>query len=183
MATLTRSFGKLLLAALAIFWSGQSAAIAAPSSAELAVKATYLVKFISYVTWPDNALQPGEPVSICVIGRDPFGTILDRAAAGQKSNGHLLIVRRVPASQAGTCHFAFLGGSGREVAAAKSAIGTRPVVTVSDARSSNISGIIHFQLVAGRVRFDIDAVAASRASLGVSSQLFGLARKVNRGRE
>lgn len=166
---------------MAIGLTGQSATAAAPSAAELAVKATFLVKFASYVDWPAEKLRPGAPIAICIVGRDPFGAVLDRAAAGQESNGHAVVVRRVAsASQAEACHFAYLGGSGRDVSSALSAIGAQSTVTVSDARASNTRGMIHFQIVGGRVKFDIDAVAASRAGIHISSKLLGLARTVRR---
>jgi branched-chain amino acid transport system ATP-binding protein len=44
------------------------------TSAEYAVKAAYLAKFIPFITWPDSAFSsPAAPVTICVLGEDPFG--------------------------------------------------------------------------------------------------------------
>lgn len=173
-------FARLLLALLAVGVIGQPGR-AAPSSAELAVKATFLVKFASYIEWPPSKLSRGGDIIICVLGRDPFGDMLDRAAVGQNSNGHPITARRIAsASQAGACHFVYLGGPAGEVPAALAAIAARPIVAVTDARVSGRSGMIHFQLAGGRVRFDIDAIAASRAGVGISSKLLGLARKVRR---
>jgi len=53
----------------------------AQDSLETAVKATYLYKFAPFVTWPQ---RPG-PFVICVVGRDPFGPVLDQAVAGQRA--------------------------------------------------------------------------------------------------
>jgi YfiR/HmsC-like len=168
------------IGALVVSWLPTPAAAIGPSTAELAVKATYIVKFASYITWPADKLRPGAPIVICVTGRDPFGAVLDRAAAGQETNGHPFIVRRVEsARQAENCNFAYLGGSSRDVSIALAATATRPIVTVSDARTSKTYAMIHFQIVGDRVKFDIDAGAASRSGIKISSKLLGLARKIH----
>lgn len=179
MATLTAT-QRILAAGLGALGAVPvTPAAAAPAPVELAVKATYLVKFLSYVTWPPGTVKPGAPIVLCVIGRDPFGAALDRAAAAQDVGGHGVIIRRAAAGDAAAnCHIAFLGGPSRDVARSLTAIGSAPVVTVSDARTSSATGIIHFQLVDDRVRFDIDAAAAAQARITISSKLLALARTV-----
>ena len=64
----------------------------------LAVKATYLYKFQPFVTWPEQApLAAGEAFNICIVGRDPFGAVIDRAVAGQTAGQHPLAVVRLAA--------------------------------------------------------------------------------------
>ena len=151
------------------------------TSVETAVKATYLTKFPSYLDWPPGQLSAGEPVILCVIGADPFGTTLDQAASGGTSGGRPLIVRRyASASDVQKCHIAYLGGPVRNVTAAIASARASPVVTVTDSRNANAVGMIHFQLVGNSVKFDIDAYKASLAGVGISSKLLGLARKVRR---
>jgi hypothetical protein len=63
-------------------WLALPAPVRAQPPTEEAVKATFLPKFARYVAWPAGR-QPGAgaPFQLCVIGRDPFGPLLDRAAA------------------------------------------------------------------------------------------------------
>ena len=70
--------------------------VMADDNLEYAVKAAYLVKFIPFIEWPDNAFVPGAPLTICILGGDPFGAVLDKAAAGQRLGDHALEVRRLP---------------------------------------------------------------------------------------
>lgn len=157
------------------------ASAARQSSVELAVKATYLAKFTSYLDWPARHLPTGAPIIICVIGSDPFGSALEQAVSGGTSGGHPLVLRRYASNNdVQKCHIAYLSGSGREVSAALASAGSSPVITVTDSRNSNLSGVIHFQLVGNSVKFDIDTYKASRAGVGISSKLLGLARKVRR---
>jgi hypothetical protein len=151
------------------------------TSVETAVKATYLTKFPSYLDWPPRQLPAGAPIILCVIGTDPFGATLDQAASGGTSGGRTLIVRRyASASDVEKCHIAYLGGSVRDVMAAIASARASPVVTVTDSRNAAAIGMIHFQLIGNSVKFDIDAYKASRAGVGISSKLLGLARKVRR---
>src|SRR6185437_7692297 len=76
-----------------------TAANAQGGSLELSIKATYLVKFGSFIAWPDTAFAAGSsPLVLCVAGPDPFGAALDRAAAGQSIGPHPMEIRRIAAA-------------------------------------------------------------------------------------
>lgn len=172
---------KALIGATATGLCIQPALAAKPSSVEIAVKATFLAKFTSYLDWPPKSLAPGAPIVVCVIGRDPLGPALEQAVSGEVSSGHPLVLRRfATASDVNKCHIAYLGGSVRDVSAALAQASSNAVVTVTDARNADVAGIIHFQIVGSSVKFDIDSYKASRAGIGISSKLLGLARKVRR---
>jgi hypothetical protein len=163
---------------LGILAAGLLAAGAADAQvSETAVKAAFIPKFARYVTWPQSAASNG-PVAICVIGDDPFGNALDQAAAGQSIDGRPIVIKRLSsASGASVCAIAFVDGShAGEILAA---LGRRPILTVTDSRSSTQHGIIHFAVVGGRVRFYIDNARAQACGLTISSRLLALAVGVN----
>ncbi|MET1112371.1 MAG: YfiR family protein [Allosphingosinicella sp.] len=165
---------RLLAAALAPLAS--PAAAAAPPS-DVAVKAAFLTKFPAYVAWPAAARpRPGAPLHICLVGGDPFGRLIDDAARGQQVDGHPLQVRRLAApGSAGGCHVAFVQGG---ASAALQGLQGKPVLTVTDARAGAQSGMIHFVIHQGRVRFNIDEAQAARSGVGISSRLLGIALAV-----
>ena len=74
------------------------------------VRATYLVRFAAFVTWPPRAFaSPSAPVAVCVAGRNPFGAMLTDAARGQTAHGRAIQVRTVSTSaQAAACHILYL---------------------------------------------------------------------------
>ena len=146
---------------------------------DTAVKAAFIPKFARYVTWPPSAAGSG-PLAICVIGDDPFGGALDQAASSQSVDGRPLVVKRLSsANGASVCAIAFVdGGHTGETLAA---LGRQPILTVTDSRSSSQRGIIHFAVVGGRVRFDIDKAQAQARGLTISSRLLALAIRVNQG--
>lgn len=152
-----------------------------PRLLELAVKATFLPKFMAYVAWPPATMpSPTEPIQLCVIGRDPFGPRLDQAVAGQRVENRPLVLRRLGTTEgAGTCRLAFVGGSNNQsTAAALKALHRAPVLTVTDARLGPSRGMVHFELSGGRVRFHIDDASAASSDLAISSRLLDLALTV-----
>lgn len=156
------------------------AARADPADLETAVKASYLYKFGPFVDWPAQAFAgPDSPFVICVVGRDPFGSLLDRAVTGQRVGGRAIVVARLASADHGSaCQVAYLGGSrDQSVRAALAALRGAPVLTVTDGPGG--PGIVDFVLADNRVRFRIDEAAAAENQLTISSKLLGLALSVN----
>ncbi len=161
---------------------------AAPAFAqanEQAVKAAFIPKFARYVQWP-TAIHPGarQPFNLCVIGRDPFGAMLDRAAAGEQVEGRAVTVRRLASADgAAQCHLAFVrGATPPDTSRLLLALRNRPVLTITDSRAGPQRGMIHFTVAGGRVRFFIDDAAAAERGLNISSRLLALALGVRQRR-
>ncbi len=154
---------------------------AVPARAETsdeAVKAAFLPRFTRYVEWPRPSLPPaGQPLQLCIIGADPFGRLVDNAAAGQSTDGRPIALRRMPdAAGARGCHIAYVRGTrGQPTGQLLAALSRLPVLTVTDASSGGQRGMIHFVVAGGRVRFFIDEAQAGARGLGISSRLLALA--------
>ena len=125
-----------------------------------------------------------EPFQLCVIGRDPFGRLLDQAAETEVIEGRGVAVRRLPTAEgASVCHLAFvLGASPQETARLLAALRTHPILTITDGRNGPTRGMIHFTNSAGRVRFFIDEAEAAERGLSISSRLLALALGVRQRR-
>jgi hypothetical protein len=152
----------------------------AQESLETAVKAAYLYKFAPFVDWPAAAAAhaAGAPFTICVIGADPFGPVLDRAVAGQKVGDRPIAVRRLAAAAHDSpCDIAFLGGSrAQSVKDELTVLHGAPVLTITDGGTA--PGVVDFALTQGRVRFRVDDQAAAEDGLTISSKLLSLAVSV-----
>ena len=164
------------------------ALLATPARAqptEEAVKAAFLPKFARYVQWPAGAAPgPRDPFQLCVVGRDPFGRMLEQSAANELIDGRRVAIRRLSAiSGAPPCHLAFVRGSSpQETARLLAALERHPVLTITDSRAGPTRGMIHFTVAAGRVRFFIDDAEAARHGLAISSRLLALALGVRQRR-
>lgn len=179
MRPLRHSIG--LLAGLALASASANAAWAQARSLEYPVKAAFLYKFGGFVAWPPPAFPAADsPVVLCVVGKDPFGPMLDASVRGQTAGSRPIVVRRLESvSPLSGCHIAFLGGSARQsVAEATKILARTPVLTVTDGAPPGARGAINFVVRANRVRFQIDQRAALQGGLSISSKLLNLAVEV-----
>lgn len=169
-------------AALLVLLSAAAPAWAQSSSLELAVKATYLVKFAPFVEWPGNAFESqSSPLVLCIVGA-PFGGTVEQAAAGQVVGQHPIVVRHIATAERGlSCHILFTAGTPQQsVDASLTAVRGQPVLTVTDLPvTAAHRGIVNFLLQNNRVRFEIDSGEAAREGLRISSQLLSLAVNAN----
>jgi YfiR/HmsC-like len=172
---------RLLLALLLVL---AGAALRAQPS-ETAVKAAFLPRFARYVSWPPPASPgTGAPFQLCVVGRDPFGPLLDQAAATELVDGHNVAVRRIASpDRAAGCQLAFVeGASPQDTSRMLLALRNQAILTITDARAGPQRGMIHFTIVGGRVRFFIDDAEAAGRGLAISSRLLALAAGVRERR-
>ena len=176
-----RVVGGFLLALL--FTSRLSAATPPSSPTDLQVKAAYLYKFGAFVQWPAIAPQ-SDTFSICVLGHDSFGSVLDSTINGESVNGKKLVAVRVSSTrEAAQCRILYISNSEESrLHGILSELAKAPVLTVSDIpHFSDRGGMIEFTLQNGRMRFDVNVTSAERAGLILSSQLLKVAASVKRG--
>ncbi|MEJ2395958.1 MAG: YfiR family protein, partial [Candidatus Thiodiazotropha sp.] len=59
------------------------------------VEAAFLRNFAHYITWPDEVFADSEePWRICVLGRDPFGDVLEQTFEGRTEQGRSFTILR-----------------------------------------------------------------------------------------
>jgi len=146
-------------------------------SLEYAVKAAYLTKFVPFIEWPDSVFSsPSAPVTICILGADPFDGTIDKIVAGSGSPRPLAIRRIDSMTAANGCQVVYAGEAGPGTF---DVLSGKPVVTVTDSGLA-ARGVISFVMVDNHVRFDIDDAAAARNGIRISSKLLELAHSVNR---
>jgi len=158
-----------------------SAAFAGGARAQISqeeVKATFLYRFASFVSWPAGSFPDAAmPVQICVIGADPLARSLLRTTAAQRLGARAFIVRRVAdVDNVDDCHLLYVVGDRTD--AALRAARRHAILTVTDGGGEH--GIIHFAIVDARVRFYIDDALAAESGLNVDPRLLSLAISVRR---
>jgi hypothetical protein len=151
---------------------------------EYEVEAAYLSNFGRFIEWPPRAgLAANEPFNVCVLGQDPFGSLLDGALKGEDIGGASLVARRVSGVEdAANCRILFISSSkDAELKAILTTLGTSSILTVSDTPGfTKRGGMLQFVIDGDRVRFEINITAAQRNGLNLSSQLLKLAITVRR---
>lgn len=179
-----RQIRRLAFLLLLVFGGelGRAAAARAQGANEYQVKAAFLFNFVKFIEWPAEAFSDdGAPLVIGVVGQDPFGGYLDRAAGGKSVNGRQLLVRRFKwGEDLRACHVLFVCSSERKhLAQIIARLRGATVLTVGDMdQFTQQGGGIHFVTEASRMRFEINARAAAQARLKISSKLLALARAI-----
>lgn len=180
-ARLLRYQVSRLLIAVALFCQHVVAIPAAsPTSFEYDLKAAFLLNFIRFVEWPSAAFAaPDAPLTVCILGHDPFGRGIDQIVEGESVNGHKITIERIQSDQQRSCQVLYLGNSSPLITSL-STVGPAVLTVGEGDQFIHQGGIIAFVLDSRRVRFDISLKAASNAGLKLSSKLLSVARSVDR---
>ena len=146
------------------------------SSREYEIKAAYLYNFIKYVDWPSY----GDTISIGVLGNDPFGTAL-APLNGKIVKGRRLVIKHLDSVRdAQQCQIIFVSSSEKQrLQEIFESLRSARVLTVGETQGfADGGGIINFIEENNKIRFEINADAARRTGLNISSELLKLARLV-----
>ena len=149
---------------------------------EYEVKAAFLVKFAMFVEWPARAFAQGDsPVTIGVLGEDPFGPEFEKGLRREVAAGRRFVLKRshkVQELQEVQILFISSGEKAR-LPEILEALQGRPVLTVADQeRFAHRGGMINFMKEGPRIRFEINAAAIQAAGLKPSSKLMQVALPV-----
>lgn len=173
-------------AAMAMIALGLAATLArASQTREYDLKAAFLFNFAQFVEWPAEAFADStSPITIGVLGDDPFGQSLDHIVAGERVRRRAFVVRRFRSvDQVQSCQILFVSSSERKrLDRILGALAHRSVLTVGDTKDfTDHSGIIGFDLEQQRLRLRINVAAANDARLTISSKLLRQAVVVGAG--
>lgn len=171
------------LVAAALLWAPGCLAAVGGAELEYSVKAAFIYRFGGFVEWPQAAFASDEsPTTLCIVGNDPFGGVLDKVVDGQRIGAHPVVVKRMMdiAPKSG-CQIMYVSGGEDAISKALEAVRGENVLTITDgAQTPATTGIINFVIADNRVRFEIDDQAASVNGMTISSKLLDLARTAKR---
>ena len=159
-----------------------AAGLHAQPPGEYDVKAAFLYTFAKFVEWPPEAAEG--PISIGLIGRDPFGGRLEDTVRGKWANGRQFVVVHLRSDgPAHRCQMVFISASERgSIPELLQSVRYSPVLTVGDSPGFCAQGgVIGLKTVNGRVRFEVNLEAAERARLKIGSSLLAVASIVEEG--
>lgn len=144
-------------------------------------KASFLVRFAAFVAWPTEAfISNSDPLTICVSGADPFGTVLDKAAQGQSAEGREIEVRHLGAGASTGCQIVYVGKGPGLTPAAIHNLQAGPILVVTDETNGEVRGAIHFVAAEERIRFHVDLGQTPRGVM-IDSRLLSQALSVEGG--
>jgi YfiR/HmsC-like len=163
------------------------AAWAAPAAAndlhsEDSIKAAFVLRFASYVEWPEDAAQSAT-FTVAVIGASDVAVRLQTLTSGRLLMNRPVQVRRIASIQdVGDARIVYIGTDRRDdLRELLASLGERGVLVISSEDAALAAGSTINLLVSDqRVRFEISLAAARRARLRISSELLALAVRVQK---
>lgn len=168
--------------ALAVLIADSPLARSQAPSTETKLKAAYLFNFARYTEWPVAAVPESDsPITITILGDDPFGEILDKTVQGRLIDQHPVRIHRTRnLSEAARGHIVFVSSSeNARMADVLGALNGKPVLTVgNDTQFLKIGGMIHFLIEQEAVRFNIDLDMVEKSGLRIRSRMLDSAKKV-----
>jgi hypothetical protein len=172
---------RVYCAILLVFAAVLSQARAADSpNEEYRVKGAFLLNFAKFVEWPPQAFKnPSDPMSICILGANPFTPALEAAARQIVVDGHALTLQQIQEpQQAHQCQVVFVSVAEKKRARSLlEAVKGESVLTVGESDGFIAGGgVIEFRVEESKVRIDISETAAKRAGLRISAKLLSLAQ-------
>jgi len=150
---------------------------------EYDLKAVFLFNFAQFVEWPPEAfLDSKAPLTIGILGDDPFGGSLDEVVANETAHDRTLSIRRYRTiEEAEACHILFISATeASRMESILAALAHRSILTVGDSKDFTAhAGMVGFEVVGHRLRLRINRAAVNAAHLTISSQLLRQAEVVN----
>lgn len=170
----------LVLSVLA--WGTAWGAPEQPAASEYETKAAMLLNFVRFTDWPAEAFISAEaPFVIGVVGKDPFGTALDKAFEGKSVKGRPFVIKRLtPDQYLRSCHLLYIPATEkRRQRDMLDKLRGAPVLTVGETLDfRDHAGAVQFLEKDNSVGFNINLNAAKAGKLHISSTVLRQADRV-----
>jgi hypothetical protein len=144
------------------------------------VKAAFIYNFTKFIVWPAQSFTtPQDPITICIIGKNPFEDALKTLIDGKPVNGRRIEVRQIENIEDDcACHILFVRSTERKrLRPILDKTAGRGVLTVGEMDNfAQEGGIVNLKPDADKIRIQINLHAAERQHLAISSHLLQLAQ-------
>jgi len=150
------------------------------------IKAGFIYNFTKFILWPakSNPHKRIHEYKVCVIGENPFGSLLHRLAEKHRLKEHPLEIKLdVSPGEFKECHILFISFSERfNVEKIIEQVGEWPVLILGDSPGYTERGVdINLLIVENKVTFEINQRGLEEKGFRVSSELLELATLVSGG--
>lgn len=174
---------RAALALSLVLLAGAAPARAGDPAAEAEIRAAFLLNLVKYVEWPSGAFaSESDPIVVGVLASPRVARALGDLAARTAVGSRPVRVRSVPAAEAARgCHLLFIDDSrhGELTQIARELRGSATLTVAESERFARLGGVVGFELVGGKIRFEVNRLSAQRANLQISSRLLRLASAIH----
>jgi len=153
-----------------------SHSIAEENPLEYKIKAAYLYNFTKFISWPENE---SETFNICLVGKDPFGSIINPIEKRTVKSKPIRLFRLETAADTQHCQIVYLSSLTRKpvtLAGILTIASLTPSLTVGELKSFTQSGgMIAFFQKQGKVKLHINLKVLRNSGLDISAKLLEVA--------
>jgi len=146
---------------------------------EYVVKAGFLFNFAKYVEWPPEAFEKNDtPISIGIVGTDPFGDEIDKALKNKTVKDRSFSIHRFrETGDIRQCHILFVPRSEKSrLHEILKQVEPWTVLTVGEDEGFARAGIVvNILIEKEKPRLEVNTEAAEKAKLTINSKLLKLA--------
>ncbi len=151
---------------------------AASGEDEYKIKAGMLMSLLRGTDWPPGSFHdPSAPYVLGVLGKDPFGPILNgmtnKVVRNRGINRGIVLKRCNTPEEAKDCHLLFISSNqDAPLSSILNSLGKLSILTVGESREfTSLGGIVNLALENDRVSFELSAKALKRARLEIDPGL------------
>ncbi|MEM8711576.1 MAG: YfiR family protein, partial [Planctomycetota bacterium] len=150
---------------------------------EYKVKAALLYNFLKYARFPDGTFpKKSAPVTILVVGKNPFGPILEKVLGKKKAGGRPFKFESTESIPKGEIKAQLVFASGLDEGAQQQLVkklAKKPVLLVGEMDGfAERGGFINLYLEKGKVRFAINTNCQKSTGIQLKAELLKLAKLV-----
>ena len=178
----TRTFCYLASCCLILSLGTPFVVFAQDDNAEYQLKLAFLYNFAQFVQWPSDAFpDAGAPLTICIVGPDPFNSEGEQDLRSRKIGNHPIDIKTIKSDQdPRACQLVFVRASKTRVAdEVLHALKGSSTLTVGETKGfAELGGLINLTVDNSKLRFEINLDAAMQTRLKISAKLLALAKIV-----
>jgi hypothetical protein len=156
----------------------EDSAVAQGGPSEYDLKAAFVYQFLAYVSWPEAKTGNG-PVVIGVLGANELAGNL--TALARANDGARPIEVRMLAADADPrdLHVLFVAAdAAAEAGSLLQGAATHAVLTITETVPRSPHSVINFEVIGGKVRFDVALGLAREGGMDISARLLQVALRV-----
>lgn len=153
-------------------------------SREHFLKAKFIYNFTRFIEWPKTEFLSIKKsgLNLCLIGKDPFGVILEHTAEHLSNMGKQFNIKRsISLADTPECSILFISKSeALRLNQIISRVKGKPILLIGDTPGYADGGVgINFFSDGKQIRFEINKKVIERSGLRISSELLDLAKIID----
>jgi hypothetical protein len=166
---------RFFLFIFSVLFFSQSVALAEEQSLKHKIEVGYLYNFTKFITWPENDLKT---FNLCVLGQDPFGSIIDAIERKTVKNKPIRVYRIQQTNEAKHCHIIYFSPPLQPYLVLPGILtvsSLSPMIKGNVSKRSQTMGMIVFFQKENKIKIHVNLNLLRKNALDISAKLLEVA--------